>query len=61
MSEIDRLRNQATHARRLARYTTDAHARDALEALAGEFERKALDLEHEQSSETKPASPHDTP
>lgn len=61
MSEIDRLRNQAAHARRLARYTTDAHARDALEGLAGEFERKALDLEHEQSSQNKSASPHDAP
>lgn len=62
VSEIDRLRSQAAHARRLAGYTTDAHAKEALEAFAGEFERKALDLERQQSiDENKSASQSDTP
>ena len=45
MSEVERLRGKAAHARRLAEEIADAHARAALRAFADELESKATELE----------------
>ena len=57
MSDIERLRAQAAHARRLAESITDMRALAALHAFADEVERKAAEIEHQQSIEGgKPSS-----
>lgn len=62
MSEAQKLRDKAAHARQLAWALTDAHARAALEAMASEFERLALELERaEQSGQNESISQSDTP
>ena len=54
MSETQRLRDRAAHARDLAWGLSDEHARGALEALATELELQATELEHkEQVQERK--------
>jgi hypothetical protein len=47
----------------LAKYTTDTRAREALESLAGDFERKAAEIERQRTTEgeQKPTSRSDTP
>lgn len=47
MSEAQKLRDKAFHARELALALPDAHARAALEALAAEYEQQALELERQ--------------
>ena len=62
MSEAQKLRDKAVHARDLAWALTDEHACAALEALAVEFERQATELEaQDQSGQERPASWSDTP
>lgn len=46
MGEAEQLRDKAAHARRLAEYIADKHARAALRAFADELESKATELEH---------------
>jgi hypothetical protein len=63
LSEAQKLRDKAAHARQLAESLTDPHARGALEALAGELDQQANDLEaqeRDQDKENKP-SRSDTP
>ena len=48
MSEIERLRDQAAHARRLAEGITDMHALASLHAYADELERMASEIERQQ-------------
>lgn len=45
MTDIEELRARATHARRVADYVTDSHAKTALRAYADELECKAAELE----------------
>jgi hypothetical protein len=45
VSEAQKLRDKAAHAREMAAPLTDAHACAALQALALELEQQALDLE----------------
>jgi hypothetical protein len=64
VSEAQKLRDKATHARGLAAALTDSHARKALEALADELEQQAIELERQDQStgrQDKPASQSDTP
>ena len=62
MSEAQRLRDKAVHARELAGGLAEKHARAALEALAVEFERQATGLEaQDQSGHERPAPRSDTP
>jgi len=62
VSEAQRLREKAAHAREMAGPLTDAHAHAALQSLASELEQQALDLERqEQSGQRRPASRIDTP
>ena len=56
MSEAQRLRDKAVHARELAGGLAEKHARAALEALAVEFERQATELDaQDQSGQERPA------
>ncbi|HWE72137.1 MAG TPA: hypothetical protein VG328_03190 [Stellaceae bacterium] len=65
MSEAQRLRDKAFHAREVALALTDKHACAALEALADEFEAQATELERREQGargeQNKPASQRDTP
>jgi hypothetical protein len=53
VSEGQRLRDKAAHAREMAWALTDRHARAALEALAGELEQQASVLEREERDRDK--------
>lgn len=62
MSEAQKLRAKALHAREMAWSLSDELARTALEALALEFERRASELEaQELNDQERPASRSDTP
>jgi hypothetical protein len=50
LSDVERFRAQAAHARRLAGELTDTHARAALHAYADELELKASEIGRQQSS-----------
>jgi hypothetical protein len=49
VSEIDRLRNHAEHARWLARSITDQRAQEGLEDLADDLDRRAAVIERQQT------------
>jgi hypothetical protein len=49
VGEAEKLRDKALHARGLALALTDAHARAALQAMADELERQAVELERQES------------
>jgi hypothetical protein len=49
VSDIDTLRNQAVQARRLGNDITDARTRGTLHAFAHELDRKAAEIERQQS------------
>jgi hypothetical protein len=64
VSEAQKLRDKAFHARDLARALTDKQASAALEALAAEFEAQALELERQNpgtGEQDKTISRRDTP
>jgi hypothetical protein len=62
VSEAQKLRAKALHAREMAWSLSDELARTALEALALEFERRASELEaQELNDQERPASRSDTP
>ena len=62
VSEAQKLRDKAAHAREMAAPLTDAHACAALQALASELEQQALDLEHKEQRAHKGQVPRsDTP
>jgi hypothetical protein len=50
MSEAQRLRDKAVHARELARMLADDHSKGALEALAQELDQQAAQLENQGGS-----------
>jgi len=56
MSDIDRLRNHAEQARWLARSITDQRAQEALEDLASDLDRRAVEIERRQDFEDEKAS-----
>jgi hypothetical protein len=49
VSEAQTLRDKALHARVLAASLTDAHAKTALEAMAEQLERKAVEFERQEN------------
>jgi len=62
VSEAEKLRDKALHARELVWRLSDERARAALEAIAVEFERQAFELEaQELNDQERPASRSDTP
>jgi hypothetical protein len=64
VSEAQKLRDKAFHARDLARALTDKYACAALETLAAEFETQAIELERQNRAtggQDKPVSRSDTP
>jgi hypothetical protein len=63
LSEAQKLRDKAAHARRLAASLTDRQACGALETLAGELDQQASDLERQARAKVgqEKSSQSDTP
>jgi hypothetical protein len=51
VSDLARLRSNAEHARSLARSITDGRAQEALEDIASELDRRADEIEQQQTVE----------